>query len=103
MKGNRGKLAAQAGHAFLHTYWDAERRFTRAAEAYRDSERAYKIGLVASYETIDHLYEKYVDVCGVSKVVDAGLTVFQAATLTCIGIGPIDIDRFEPELARILI
>ena len=23
MKGNRGKMAAQAGHAFLHSWWDA--------------------------------------------------------------------------------
>lgn len=24
MNGNRGKLAAQAGHAYLHAFWDAE-------------------------------------------------------------------------------
>ena len=23
MNGNRGKLVAQAGHAYLHSYWDA--------------------------------------------------------------------------------
>jgi peptidyl-tRNA hydrolase len=27
MKGNKGKMCAQAGHAYLHAWWDAEVRF----------------------------------------------------------------------------
>lgn len=46
MKGIRGKMASQAGHAFLHAYWDAEARHRALAEAYRHSGRAYKITLV---------------------------------------------------------
>ena len=56
MNGNRGKLTAQAGHAFLHSFWDAEKRFPEMAQAYRNSSHAYKIGLlvptVAELETL---------------------------------------------------
>jgi peptidyl-tRNA hydrolase len=110
MNGNRGKLAAQAGHAYLHAYWDAETRFAKngwcypkwaddwqaydkmcdLVQAYRASGRATKVCLVV--DTVDDLkalYEAYRPVCGVSLVTDAGLTCFDGPTTTCLGIGPI--------------
>ena len=92
MSGNRGKMAAQAGHAYLHSWWDASERFDQMAEDYRI--RAFgpakKIGLVV--ETTDELlilHNRYSLICGVSLVVDAGLTCFKEPTTTCLGIGPI--------------
>ena len=41
--GNRGKLSAQAGHAFLHAFWDAEERFADVAKAYKESGSAKKV------------------------------------------------------------
>lgn len=90
MKGSRGKLAAQAGHGYLHAVWDADKRFPEHVEAYRASERAYKIALVVPLvEDLVRLELAYRDVCGVSLVKDAGFTIFDEPTVTCLGIGPI--------------
>jgi peptidyl-tRNA hydrolase len=98
MGGVRGKMTAQAGHAFLHAYWDAEENFPAVARAYRDS-LAKKITLVVP--TDDHLRElqkSYRGVCGTSLVVDAGLTVFKGETTTCLGIGPLTGDKVGDDL-----
>lgn len=90
MKGIRGKMITQGGHGYLHAFWDAEKRFPASAQAYRDTSHAYKITLVV--DTVDDLRvleEKYREVCGVSLVKDAGFTVFEEPTVTCLGLGPI--------------
>jgi peptidyl-tRNA hydrolase len=102
MNGIRGKMCTQAGHAYLHAYWDAipsphsveltdvEENRWKQALAYKNSERAYKITLVV--DTVDELkslQEKYKNICGTSLVTDAGFTVFNEPTTTCLGIGPI--------------
>ncbi len=90
MKGIRGKMIAQAGHAFLHAYWDSEARYPEYAAAYRNSERAYKITLAVDTQAeLESLEEAYRSICGVSLVVDAGFTVFDGPTVTFLGIGPI--------------
>jgi peptidyl-tRNA hydrolase len=98
MKGNRGKLAAQAGHAFLHAFWDAAKRFPTSADDYQNrvDTRAYKISLLAeNADVLRQLEEIYKPICGVSLVTDAGLTVFDGPTVTCLGIGPIDPEHRE--------
>ena len=98
MNGIRGKMCTQAGHAYLHAFWDATKIYDPKeinpkrdqAIAYMNSERAYKITLVV--DTVDELkalQEKYKDVCGTSLVTDAGFTVFNEPTTTCLGLGPI--------------
>lgn len=103
MKGNRGKMAAQAGHAFLHSYWDAMGMSSpidirdhvnllkrEQAEKYQASEHAYKICLaVDTIKELEELHLKYKNICGTSLVKDAGFTVFDGPTITCLGIGPI--------------
>jgi peptidyl-tRNA hydrolase len=105
MNGNRGKLAAQAGHAFLHAWWDSAERFSteRYMDAlfgyvtegphisYKASGMAKKVTLVVdTTDELKALYEAYRPTCGVSLVVDAGLTCFAGVpTTTCLGIGPI--------------
>jgi len=90
-KGNRGKMHAQSGHAFLHAYWDAEKRFPKTAKAYRDITKggAGKITLIAPETVVNMLYEDYVNEGGITRVVDRGLTVFDGETLTAVGIGPL--------------
>lgn len=99
MKGVRGKLTSQAGHAFTHTGWDTEDRFPEIHKAYRASAHAYKISLAApegvDESWYDNLLTLYRDKCGVTKVIDAGFTVFDGPTLTAIGIGPISPDDRE--------
>lgn len=107
MGGNRGKLAAQAGHAYLHAYWDSEERFDGSddileispAEAYRLSGKAVKVCLVVdTVEELEALYEAYRPICGVSLVKDAGKTVFGEPTVTCLGIGPLDAGQIGRDL-----
>ncbi len=100
MKGVRGKLAAQAGHAFLHAWWDASKRAEEVGECAMDyfhSDHAYKITLAApddaTEEWFDDLIAHFSKITGVTKVVDAGFTVFDGPTLTCIGIGPVSSDE----------
>ena len=102
MKGIRGKLAAQAGHAYLHAWWDAFDRHPETALAYRSGPRAFKIALVAPDDAdaawFESLAATYRPLCGVTTVVDAGFTVFEGPTLTCVGIGPISPDDCESTL-----
>jgi len=99
MKGVRGKMCTQAGHAYLHAYWDAmeseEFNYYKSGQAiaYKNGEgdgHAFKITLIV--DTVDELkalHDKYKDVCGTSLVTDAGFTVFEEPTTTCLGLGPI--------------
>lgn len=100
MKGNRGKMAAQAGHAYLHAFWDAEKRlFHHEAESYMYSNKAYKIALIVENESdLYKLQATYKSICGTSLVKDAGLTVFDEPTVTCLGIGPIREDNIGEDL-----
>lgn len=101
MKGNRGKLAAQAGHAYLHAYWDAELRFDATRfSPYRHSGKAYKVCLVVdTVEELKALEASYRPICGVSLVTDAGITCFDGEpTVTCLGIGPIRAEDRKEDL-----
>lgn len=104
MNGNRGKMSTQAGHAYLHSFWNAigTPNKSQQALAYQESDRAYKITLVV--DTVDELkslYDSYKDVCGVSLVTDAGFTVFDEPTTTCLGIGPISEDNIKDDLKNL--
>ncbi len=94
MNGNRGKMAVQSQHAILHAFWDAEERFQEKALAYKDSliggSRAKKVVLVCDDEqAMNNLFDTYKQICGATKVVDVGFTVFNEPTFTCLGIGPV--------------
>lgn len=89
--GNRGKMMAQAGHAFLHAFLDAACRFPTAAAAYAASDAPRKIVLVAATaDDLTALASAYSDRSGTFLVCDAGHTVYAGPTVTCIGIGPIN-------------
>ena len=114
MNGVRGKMCTQAGHAYLHAFWDAtilNARHTAIAKpevfakkqeqaiAYANSDHAYKITLIV--DTVDELkalQEAYLTVCGTALVTDAGFTVFTEPTTTCLGIGPIREDNIGDDL-----
>jgi peptidyl-tRNA hydrolase len=93
-------MMAQAGHAFLHAYWDAEARFPERARSYRQG-NAKKIVLVV--ETTAELEEvaAKIDGFGYTLVKDAGLTVFPEPTITAVGLGPIDRSEAPDWLARL--
>ncbi|OYQ31458.1 hypothetical protein CHU95_20110 [Niveispirillum lacus] len=97
--GARGKMMAQAGHAFLHAFLDATARFPGAAAAYVASDAPRKIVLVAATAAdLAALASAYSDRCGTFLVVDAGHTVFAAPTVTCLGIGPIEAEDVGGDL-----
>lgn len=102
MGGNRGKLAAMAGHAYLHAYWSSLTIDYGAAADYRYGEKARKIALVVETDAeLEDIYEKYRYSMGATKVVDSALTVFNEPTLACIGLGPCE--QLEIPLSRVLI
>lgn len=99
MNGNRGKLAAQAGHAYLHSWWDALENYNEDALNYKNSDHAYKITLVVdTAQELTDLYIAYAYTCGVALIEDAGFTVFKEPTITCLGLGPIREDLIGDDL-----
>lgn len=99
MNGIRGKMCTQAGHAYVHSFWDSMARFPKQAKSFMDSQRAKKITLIVETVAELHALQKaYKDVCGTSLVTDAGLTVFKEPTTTCLGIGPIPADLIGDDL-----
>ena len=112
-----GKLAAQAGHAYLHAWWDAEDRlkyqpfktrghmgssktinvlsayYQDVMHSYKTSDDARKISLVV--DTVDelrNLYKQFRPHMGATLVEDCAYTVFSEPTITCVGLGPIPSD-----------
>lgn len=90
MGGNRGKMIAQGGHAYVHAFTETEKKFPDKAAEYLETGKAYKITLAV--ETTAELYELealYKDRFGTALITDAAHTVFKEPTTTCLGIGPI--------------
>lgn len=114
-----GKLAAQAGHCYLHAWWDAEDRlmteeftednaaypgvsltssgpsdyYLNVMEPYRRSDDARKITLVVdTVEELRELYDIFRPHMGATLVEDCGYTVFDQPTITGVGLGPIPSD-----------
>lgn len=102
MGGNRGKLGAQLGHAFLHAVWDAEIRHPDRALAYKTCGRAKKVVLVCDDEALmRQLALDYTAICGTTVVEDAGFTVFAEPTFTCVGLGPLTASDCDPRLCAL--
>jgi peptidyl-tRNA hydrolase len=96
-----GKLAAQAGHCFLHAWWDAEKRsnynfsdsYVDIMDTYKYSDDARKITLVVdTVEELRELYETFRTHMGATLVEDCGYTVFAEPTITGVGLGPVSSD-----------
>lgn len=117
MKNNRGKMCAQAGHAFLHAYWDNMDRFSefnlkddpdvidhvmRVRQDYEFGDDARKITLITpTTDDLRRLVEKYRPITGVTLVEDCGYTVVEPGTITCAGIGPLRDEDKDLELASL--
>ncbi len=102
MKGNRGKLVNQGGHATLHAWWDAQLRFPAVADRYRYSQAAVKVTLVVdTTQELKDLYELFRKDYGTELVEDSGRTLFDGVpTITYVGVGPITKAEFEKRAGR---
>lgn len=104
MKGNRGRMITQGNHAVVHTIWDAGDRFPLDLRNYRNQKSAFKITLVVQTEQeLKDLYESYYNICGSSLVMEHGSKMNgeineDAKGITCLGIGPIDVDLVGDDL-----
>lgn len=107
MKGNRGRMTSQAGHAFLHSWWDAAKRFPDDAMAYQLQNSSFKITLlVDEEEDLRNIASHYHDLCGVTLVEERGTKVDggineKVIGLTCVGIGPIHVDKVGDKLSTL--
>jgi len=100
MGGNRGKLGAMLGHAYVHAFWDAEARHPERALKYKFSNHATKVLLICEDEDLmRQLAADYQDLCGTTVVEDAALTVFKEKTFAAVGIGPLAHEERDPRLA----
>lgn len=98
-KGNRGKMGAQLGHAYLHCFLDSMARYPTQAQEYLDTGVVGKVCLKADEAQLHQLSQLYKSRCGVYLVKDAGLTVFPRPMITVLGIGPIDVTEREDILS----
>jgi peptidyl-tRNA hydrolase len=99
--GNRGKIGAQLGHAYVHSVIDAMKRFPHSVTAYLGTGVVGKVCLAADEEVLRELVELYQPRCGVFLVTDAAKTVFKVPMITALGIGPINPDDREDILANL--
>lgn len=86
-----GKIAAQAGHAFLETYIKGMETDPTRIEEWRNGFKGIKITLVA--KNLNHLLKAKESIektnFPYSLIVDLGYTLFDGKpTITCLGIGP---------------
>jgi peptidyl-tRNA hydrolase len=99
MNGIRGKMCTQAGHAYLHTFIAATKETPELAQAYLDSDHAFKITLIVdTVDQLNQIQEAYQKVCATKLVTDKGFTVFKEPTTTCLGLGPIREDMIGDDL-----
>jgi peptidyl-tRNA hydrolase len=102
VKGNRGKLMAQAGHAYVDAIMDSMERYPEKVKAYFETGVVKKVCLKATDPAaLRELHSSYRRVCGVKLVQDAGLTVFDGPTITCLGLGPIDPKDIKEDLSTL--
>ena len=100
--GNRGKMMAQAGHAYVDAVLDSQIRFPDAVARYLESGVVKKVCLRApGPRELWELYRSYQGVCGAKLVKDAGLTVFKEPTITALGLGPIDPQLIKEDLSSL--
>jgi hypothetical protein len=105
MNGNRGRMVVQASHAFVHSLWDAERRYPETVIAYRAQASAFKIALVTDSEKLlRDLATKYGELCGCSLVEETGSKAtgdvnHAVAMVTALGLGPLHVDLIGEDLA----
>jgi peptidyl-tRNA hydrolase len=95
----RGKMCAQAGHAFLHTYVASLDTFPDVALAYYSGDHAFKIVLIV--DTVNDLValeQAYQGKCQTCMITDKGFTVFDEPTTTCLGLGPINVDDIGDDI-----
>lgn len=104
--GNRGKMLAQAGHAFLHAWWEAFADLDHpenmgAAALYKNSGAAVKIVLEAADKFELHALHALAIEASIpaSLVIDRATTVFREPTVTFLGLGPIRAEH-APEWLR---
>lgn len=104
MKGNKGKMCAQAGHAYLHAWWNADELQQKLVNAldnhsfhlrkvmreYKEGNDARKICLITdTTDELRELVDAYHGYTGTTLVEDCGYTVVEPGTITCAGIGPL--------------
>lgn len=90
MKASRGKMCAQAGHAFVHAALLAARDFPDQFDEYINGSHAFKIVLITdTVEDLERLHLAYQDKCATVLIKDKGFTIFDQPTVTCLGIGPL--------------
>jgi peptidyl-tRNA hydrolase len=98
-----GKLGGQTGHAFLNAFFKCEQMFPDRATAYRGEYLQAKIVLNGKdLNTIMQIHNECVQLNIPTHIVrDAGLTVFNEPTITCIGIGPIEKNETPRIISRL--
>lgn len=87
---NRGKIAAQCGHAFVACAVNCMERDAKRWKEYNDSDYHGKVVLKADMEEAQTIMEELKSKKVPFQLIrDAGLTVFEGPTNTVLGIGPI--------------
>ncbi len=86
---SKGKLAAQAAHASLMSYFEAEKKDKEIAKKWLDTGEKKIVLKVSNEEALIKLYNAY-QYRGVpcALVTDAGLTEVPPGSKTALGIGP---------------
>ncbi|MCL5423598.1 MAG: peptidyl-tRNA hydrolase Pth2 [Candidatus Marsarchaeota archaeon] len=88
---SRGKIAAQAAHASLMSYFEAERSDPKKAKLWLDSGEKKIVLKVSDEQSLIKLYNAFkFRQIPCALVTDAGLTEIPPGSKTALGVGPWD-------------
>ncbi len=92
----KGKLAAQVSHASLESYFEAQKKDAKIAEAWIDSGQKKIVVKVADEEALVKLFRAF-EYKGIpcALISDAGLTEVPPGTKTALGVGPWKAEEIE--------
>ena len=97
----KGKIAAQAGHAFVEAYKKTKMKDPDAVEAWETTGGEKVVLKVSSEGELIKYYTRLKRKFPTVLIRDAGHTQITSGTKTCIGVGPVkesDIDSITKEL-----
>lgn len=96
LKISRGKLAVQVAHASVSAFYETMKRREETAIIWLNNNQP-KITLKVHNETeLIEIYNKSIRKGLVAVMIkDAGLTELPAGTITCVGIGPDDVEVID--------
>ncbi|MBN1159977.1 MAG: peptidyl-tRNA hydrolase [Candidatus Diapherotrites archaeon] len=92
----KGKIAAQAGHAFVEAYKKTKMKNPDAVDIWEKTGGEKVVLKVSSESELIKYYDRLKRKFPTVLITDAGHTQIKSGTKTCIGVGPVKESEIDP-------